>query len=455
MSYTHSRPRAATFKGKGLKGYAFGPLKEDADFYYIEVEKGHDSFMISRSITRIYYILSGTGYFIIEGQKYNVSPGVLMEVPPRVEYCYSGKMVMIAFATPSWFGGNDTHTKWNPDVFGTDAACLIDRGSWFSRLARATVLRKSPVNAFLQLNLRLLRVFPSFLTSLRPIELYGKFLHWLARIQSVRGQAFSTVFLRNRPELELLRRLVDRWGKGDPVRVAVLGCSTGAQPYSVAWRIRSARPDLKLILHAADISSQAVEVGKSGVYSLTAPQLTSSNIAERMNAAEMEEFFDRDGDVVTVKAWIKEGITWHATDAGDPEIVDTLGPQDVVVANNFLCHMDPPEAERCLRNIARLVKPGGYLFVSGIDLDVRTKVARDLGWKPVEELLEEIHEADPWLRGNWPFLYAGLEPLNKRRGDWRIRYATAFQVNSARSLLASEPGQRNFNISVRPITLDT
>jgi SAM-dependent methyltransferase len=231
----------------------------------------------------------------------------------------------------------------------------------------------------------------------------------------------------------LLRRLVNKRSKGGAVRVAVLGCSTGAQVYSVAWRIRSARPDLKLVLRAADISSQAVEIAKSGLYSLTAPQLTSSNVAERMSAAEMEEFFHRDGDVVAVKTWLKEGITWHVTDAGDPEIVDSVGLQDIVVANNFLCHMDPPEAERCLRNIVRLVNPGGYLFVSGVDLDVRTKVARDLGWKPVEELLEEIHEADPWLRENWPFLYAGLEPLNKKRGDWRIRYAAAYQVNSAGS----------------------
>jgi SAM-dependent methyltransferase len=433
MSYTHSRETAACFKNKGLQGYAFGPLKEDADFYYIEVEKGHDTFMISRKITRIYYVLSGTGRFIIAGQKHDVSPGVLMEVPPGVEYCYSGKMVLIAFATPSWFGGNDTHTKWNPDVFGANAAGVIDRGSWVTRLSKATIVRKSPLNAFLRLNRRVWDVFPASWTSLKPIELYGKFLHWLARTQSVRGQAFSTVFLRNPPELELLRRLVDTWGKGGSVRVAVLGCSTGAQAYSVAWKIKSARPDLKLILTAADISSQAVEIAKSGVYSLTSPQLTSSNIAERMSTAEMEEFFHRDGDVVAVKTWIKEGITWHVADAGDPEIVETVGPQDIVVANNFLCHMEPPEAERCLRNIARLVNPGGYLFVSGIDLDVRTKVARDLGWKPVEELLEEIHEADPWLRGHWPFLYAGLEPLNKRRGDWRVRYATAYQVNSANS----------------------
>src|SRR4029453_4134504 len=41
----------------------------------------------------------------------------------------------------------------------------------------------------------------------------------------------------------------------------------------------------------------------------------------------------------------------------------------------------PPEAERCLRNIARLVRPGGHLFISGTDLDVREKVAHELGWR--------------------------------------------------------------------------
>jgi hypothetical protein len=29
-----------------------------------------------------------------------------------------------------------------------------------------------------------------------------------------------------------------------------------------------------------------------------------------------------------------------------------------MVANWFLCHMHPEEAEECLRNLARLVKPG-------------------------------------------------------------------------------------------------
>jgi SAM-dependent methyltransferase len=233
-----------------------------------------------------------------------------------------------------------------------------------------------------------------------------------------------------------------------------LGCSTGAAAYSVAWRIRSARPDLKLILHAVDISRQAVEFAKRGVYSLTTPQLTDTTVCERMTTVEMEELLHRDGDVVTVKSWIKEGIEWRVGDVGEPEIVDALGPQDMVVANNFLCHMDASEAERCLRNIARLVNPRGYLFVSGVDLDIRTKVARDLGWKPVPELLEEIHEGDRSLRSRWPCHYAALEPLNKNRKDWRLRYAAAFQLVPPAPALPirheSEVGERMSAVGVGP-----
>jgi len=140
--------------------------------------------------------------------------------------------------------------------------------------------------------------------------------------------------------------------------------------------------------------------------------------------------FDRDGDAVTVKSWIKEGIKWQVGDVAEPEIIDTLGPQDIVVANNFLCHMHPSMAERCLRNIAHVARPNGYLFVSGIDLDIRTRVADNLGWHPRQELLEEIHEGDPSMRALWPWHYAGLEPLNKKRVDWKRRYAAAFHLLS-------------------------
>ena len=228
MPYTYTLPTAASFTGKGLLGYAFGPLNQkDLEIYYIAVEKGHDTFMVSKKITRIYYVLSGSGYFTIDDHKYDVHPGMLVEVPPKVEYCYSGNMRLIALSKPRWFSGNDTFTKWNPDVVSGNSSCAIDGGSWLTRLVRLSIFGKSPVSFYLRLNQRLWNKLPSSLTTLSPIRIYGNFLHSLARMQRARAQAFSTFFLRNRPELELIRRLLDGEKKGGYPKSSGFGLQHG------------------------------------------------------------------------------------------------------------------------------------------------------------------------------------------------------------------------------------
>jgi SAM-dependent methyltransferase len=431
MPYVHPLPSSASFTGKGLHGYTFGPLRQkDLEIYFIESEKGHDVFMISKKITRTYYVLAGSGYFTIDNQRYDVEPGVLVEVPPGIEYCYSGEMTLIGISKPRWFSGNDTFTRWNPDV-QHDPPFTIEQESFFTRMVRMELFGKSPVRAWMRLNQAMWDKLPASFTGLAPIRRYGDFVHMVARRQGGRAQALATLFLRNRPELELIGRLLERMSHGSTLRVTLLACSIGAEAYSVAWKIRSLRPDLNLVFNAVDISSPAVEFAEAGVYSIKASELSNTNVCEAMSPAEIDELFQRDGDVLTVKPWIKEGIKWQVGDAGDAKVAAALGPQDIVIANNFLCHMEPADAERCLRNIVRLVAPGGYLFVGGIDLDVRTKVAGDLGWEPIQELLEEVHDGDSYLRRYWPSLYAGLEPLDKKRRDWKIRYAAGFQIGHA------------------------
>jgi chemotaxis methyl-accepting protein methylase len=343
------------------------------------------------------------------------------------------KVKLVVLSKPRPFSGNITHSNSTPDVVNGDSPSVADGASWFTKLIKLRLFRKSPTNLYLRLNRRLWNNLPASFIALPPIRSYGYFLHRLVQIQAVRGQLFHTFFLRNRPTLELIRRLVERRLTADPVKVAVLGCSTGAEVYSIAWSILSARPDLRLVLHAIDISKRAVEIGKSGVYSTVSSEFTGKDIFDRISEAEIEELFDSNGNVFTVKSWIKEGIEWHVGDAGKAEIVELLGPQDIVVANNFLCHMEPTAAERCLRNIAHLVRPNGYLFVSGIDLDIRTKVAKDLGWHPLQDLLEQIHNGDPRMGYDWPWNYSALEPLNRRRRDWRLRYAAAFRLSDEKA----------------------
>ena len=278
------------------------------------------------------------------------------------------------------------------------------------------------------MNERVWNHLPSYVTATPPLLWYGDFLHSFVRRRSERRQYHGTFFLRNRPELELIRTLANEKAKGSRFNIAVLGCSNGAEVYSILWSIRSARPDLDVVVRAADISNDILEIAKEGVYSLQANRLVDAEIFERLTKEETREMFDAEDGYLRIKSWIKKGICFQVADAGDPRLAHLMGRQDLVVANKFLCHMAPPDAERCLRNLATLPKPGGYLFVSGVDLDIRTKVALDLGWVPVQQLIEEIHNGDNSVRNDWPWKWWGLEPFSRTRRDWKIRYASAFKI---------------------------
>jgi chemotaxis protein methyltransferase CheR len=297
-----------------------------------------------------------------------------------------------------------------------------------ARAARLQVLGKSPAGFYLRLNKRIWERLPSRVRNFHPVRFYGTWLHTLVRLRAERQQYFGTFFLRNRPALELMRRIADQKPRGASLRIAVLGCSIGAEVYSILWTIRSAQPDLKVSLDAVDISQEILSFAEKGIYTPDTSRFFSASIFERLTEAEKVEMFDWEGDQAKVKSWLREGIRWHLGDAADPKLINILGPQDMVVASNFLCHMTPADAEKCLGNIAQVVSPGGYLFVSGVDLDVRTKVALDLRWEPVRELMEEIHDGDLSVRADWPWEWWGLEPLDRREHDWQTRYAAAFRI---------------------------
>jgi len=307
---------------------------------------------------------------------------------------------------------------------------------WKSRIVRFCV------QVYLFLVRRTFHLIPAFFRRLALGRAYDAHLQDFIHGYGERFQNHSTFFLRNRPELELMRRLLDRKPHGSVVDIAVVACSKGAEIYSIAWKLRSARPDLRLRIRAVDISQEIVDFAAAGIYSnesidsrkalnqaddLTWKHQVRVSVFDRMTNQEMSEMFEIQGAHARIKPWLKEGITWLQGDATDLDFANRLGVQDVVVANRFLCHMEPAAAEACLRNLGRLVKPGGYLFVSGVDLDVRTKVARDLGWQPVMEMIREVHEGDSSLVEGWPLNYWCVEPFCDDRSDWKIRYASVFQ----------------------------
>jgi chemotaxis methyl-accepting protein methylase len=345
-----------------------------------------------------------------------------------------------------------------------DMGLAPKRKSWIHAslrsLSHSRVLRKSLGRPYLRANIWIWNHLTSSLTGSHLGWAYGAHVHQLIQLRSDRRQYTGTFFFRNRPELELLIRLLNSKRPGSTLNLTILGCSKGAEVYSFSYFLRSARPDLKLSLSALDIDPDVLEFAKEGIYSLEArrPGETSNaasvltnreliaktfgdqmtSVFERMSSDEIDAMFERDGDRVSVRPRFREAVTWGVGDASDPKLADVLGLQDIVVANRFLCHMQQEQAEPCLRSLANLVKPGGYLFVSGVDLEVRTRVAKDLGWVPVTELIEEIHEGDPSLRKDWPLQYWGLEPFDRRRSDRDIRYASVFRLGESQGIEPAE-----------------
>ena len=296
-----------------------------------------------------------------------------------------------------------------------------------AKIAAFLTRRRSPIHIYIRLNAWLWKRLPSRLLNSKPLRAYGAFLHKLVCRHANRTQFTGTFFLRNRPQLELMRRLTRRTPDGSTLNIAVLGCSIGAEVYSILSTLRAARPDLNVRLRALDNSAEVLKIAEAAVYTSEASDLVGESIFERMTHAEFSHMFEGDKRAARVRPSIREGISWHLADASEPGLIHSVGPQDFVVASNFLCHMRPAEAVDCLRNIARMVKPDGYLFVTGVDLDVRAGVARELGWQPVLDLIEDIHDGDPSVRRDWPCAWWGLEPLDKQRADWQMRYATVFR----------------------------
>jgi chemotaxis methyl-accepting protein methylase len=292
------------------------------------------------------------------------------------------------------------------------------------QIARNKLVRSYVGSPFISANRALWARLPGPVAQTAVARRYGQFLRGLTKVRDdeARRQSLWTCFLRNRHELAFIERLALAQPAGEPFRIAVLGCSTGPEAYSVAWAMRHACRARHVEIHASDIDAQAVAAAEVGTYRADAHELSGLSPLERS-----ELLIPIPGERFTVRPELRGLISWHVLDATAPDIVEQVGLRDLVVANRFLCHMLADDARRCLRNLARIVAPGGHLLVSGVDLDVRTEELAEAGLGPVEEVTEAIHRGDPTLLAGWPFEYWGLEPLDKSRSDWRRRYAAAYR----------------------------
>jgi len=302
------------------------------------------------------------------------------------------------------------------------------------RILRSIVTRDEVIKEYPDKAILLLREFPDRIIqklwnalgrpaqSRRPVQAIGRLIHRRARrTQDHEALSDYTRFFRNPSQLEVLRDTVLDMDEGAKLKLAVLGCSSGAELYSALWTIRTARPDLITSAIGIDISRTCIDRAIDGTYPV------GSRAVEGITETTYPRLFNMEADTFTVQEWLREGVTWKVASACSAALLAEFGLQDLVFADNFLCHLPKENEEPCLRSLAGLVAPNGMLFVSCVDFDVKARMLASLGFVPVTARLEDVYMEDRAAREAWPLKYWGIEPLDKRRPAWTTRYARIFR----------------------------
>lgn len=145
---------------------------------------------------------------------------------------------------------------------------------------------------------------------------------------------------------------------GDPVRVWVVGCSTGEEAYSIAMILRECIQDLKLKdgfkiqIYATDIDKEAVEVARQGTY--------PAEIAANVSPERLQRFFVKEEDRYRIRNEIRETMVFALQNVlVDPPFTKL----DILSCRNLLIYLTGDLQKKLLPLFHYALNPGGFLFL--------------------------------------------------------------------------------------------
>jgi len=169
-----------------------------------------------------------------------------------------------------------------------------------------------------------------------------------------------TSFFRNAEAFEVLKhkvfsRLLQARGD-EPVRVWVLGCSTGQEAYSIAMAFEESAgkfsPGRKLQMFATDLSEANLGKARDGLYAKTAVQDVSPERLRRF-------FVEEDAGYRVIKS-VRERIVFARQNViGDPP----FSRMDLISCRNLMIYFEPGLQKKVLPAFHYALKPEGFLFL--------------------------------------------------------------------------------------------
>jgi two-component system CheB/CheR fusion protein len=147
---------------------------------------------------------------------------------------------------------------------------------------------------------------------------------------------------------------------GDPIRIWVVGCSTGEEAYSIAIVLKECLDDLKprgnynskIQIYATDIDKDAIDLARQGIY--------PSNISADVSPERLQRFFTKEDDHYRIRKDIRDMIIF----APQNILIDPpFTKLDLLSCRNLLIYLNAEAQKKLLPLFHYSLNPGGFLFL--------------------------------------------------------------------------------------------
>ena len=173
----------------------------------------------------------------------------------------------------------------------------------------------------------------------------------------------ETYFFRNVDQLRafveivLPQRVAAQTGE-KRVRLVSLGCASGEEAYSLAMLARDtlSDPTFEVSILGVDVNPNMIEKGRLGRFSAWALRETPE--------ADRQRWFRRQGADFVLDESLRASVRFEERNLTD-EDPQFWRPEtyDVVFCRNVVMYFAPEQAQALIGRIARMLRPGGYLFL--------------------------------------------------------------------------------------------
>lgn len=156
-------------------------------------------------------------------------------------------------------------------------------------------------------------------------------------------------------EQEVIKPIVEQKGFDKRLRIWSAGCSSGAEPYSIAMTIAKNVPslagfDAKIL--ATDIDTNMLDIGRNGHYSIEQYEKIPSRY---------REFVTAEGEDIIMSDKLRQLISFKHLNLLEKWPVK--GPFDAIFCRNVVIYFSKDTQRVLFDKYANLLKPDGWLYI--------------------------------------------------------------------------------------------